>query len=141
MNNIIEIYTDGSAIGNGTEKSKCGWACELIWNDYTMVKSGHALGLTNNQAEMTAVLMALRSVNRKEHPTYVYSDSLYVVKTLNGEYQIGANEDLWEQLFDEKQKFKDIHFVWIKGHSGNPHNEKVDALAFKEAQNADTVPE
>lgn len=130
---IIRVYTDGSSIRNGRPDSGCGWACKLIYGGHYKLKSGPDIGKTNNQMEMIAVLNAMRSITNKSIPVILYSDSKYVVETLKGNYSINANEGLWMQLLDEKTKFDDIKFVWVKGHSGNPNNEEVDQLAFHEA--------
>lgn len=59
-----------------------------------MVRSGSATGKTNNQMEMTAVLEAMRAIPDKSCPTEIYSDSQYVVRTLNWEYSVHKNEKL-----------------------------------------------
>jgi ribonuclease HI len=133
VSNIIEVYTDGSSVRNGQSDSGCGWACKLIYGEHHKFKSGSDLGKTNNQMEMIAVLMAMQSIKDKSIPVVLYSDSKYVIETLKGNYSIRANEKLWMQLLDEKAKFDDIKFIWVKGHNGNPSNEEVDSLAFSEA--------
>lgn len=137
MGEKIIIYTDGAVIGNGKENSKCGWAVKLMYGDAVLFKSGSAIGFTNNQAEMTAVLNALQSVTDYTIPVELYSDSQYVIKTLNGEFRVGMNVELWEKIFKEVNKFSKIEFKWVKGHSVNKHNNEVDELALKEANHAD----
>lgn len=132
----ITVYTDGSTIGNGKEDSACGWACKLMWNDNVLVKSGSDIGRTNNQMEMQAVLEAMRSITKKSIPVEVYSDSKYVVETLNGKYRMHRNHGLWQSLLIEKAKFKDIKFIWVKGHDKDKHNNEVDKLAVSESQKA-----
>lgn len=132
----IIVYTDGSAIDNGSKNSRCGWAIKLIYKGSSLLKSGHAVGRTNNQMEMTAVYNAMKSIKDKDMPVTIYCDSQYVVKTVNREFSVGANEAAWKLIFDEAEKFKDLSVVWVKAHSDNQHNVEVDALAFKEAQNA-----
>lgn len=134
---IIEVYTDGSSLRNGQNDSGCGWACKLIYGNNYKFKSRSDVGKTNNQMEMIAVLNAMMSITNKSIPVVLYSDSKYVVETLKGNYSINANEELWMKLYDEKAKFDDIKFVWVKGHSGNPNNEEVDSLAFNEAMKVD----
>ena len=136
MNDKIIIYTDGAVIDNGSEKSRCGWAIKIMYKGYKKVKSGNANGYTNNQMEMMAVFKAMQSVTDKTVPVEIYSDSQYVVKTMNGEFQVGANEAMWRQLFSERDKFTDIKFIWVKGHADNQHNIEVDELSFKEACHA-----
>ncbi len=133
MDKII-VYTDGSALNNGSSGSGCGWACKLIYRGYEKMKSGSDKGKTNNQMEMTAVLEAMRSITDRSIPVEVYSDSKYVVETLNGNFSIKKNVDLWDLLMQEKEKFRDIKFLWVKGHDKNSHNNDVDRRAVKEAR-------
>lgn len=55
MDNKITVYTDGSALNNGSSDSGCGWACKLIYRGREKMKSGGDKGKTNNVMEMTAV--------------------------------------------------------------------------------------
>lgn len=135
MEKII-VYTDGSALNNGSPDSGCGWACKLIYKGREKVKSGGDKGKTNNVMEMTAVLQAMRAITNKSIPVEVFSDSKYVVETLNGNYQIWKNAELWQELMTEKDKFLDIKFVWVKGHDKNKHNNDVDRVANMEAKKA-----
>ncbi len=133
MEKII-VYTDGSALNNGSPDSGCGWACKLIYKGREKVKSGGDKGKTNNVMEMTAVLQAMRAITNKSILAEVFSDSKYVVETLNGNYQIRKNAELWQELMTEKNKFADIRFVWVKGHDKNKHNNDVDRVANMEAK-------
>lgn len=135
MDKII-VYTDGSTLNNGSPDSGCGWACKLIYRGHEKMKSGGDKGKTNNQMEMAAVLEAMRSITGKSIPVEVYSDSRYVVETLNGNYKIKKNAELWDLLMKEKEKFKDIKFLWVKGHDKNRHNNDVDRKAVEESKKA-----
>lgn len=130
----ITVYTDGSALNNGSSDSGCGWACKMIYRGRELMKSGGDKGKTNNQMEMTAVLEAMRSITDKSIPVEVFSDSKYVVETLKGNYQIKKNIDLWNAILAEKAKFTDIKFIWVKGHDKNQHNIEVDKRAVEEAK-------
>lgn len=130
----ITVYTDGSALNNGSPDSGCGWACKLIYKGHEKMKSGSDKGKTNNVMEMTAVLQAMKSITDKSIPVEVFSDSKYVVETLNGYYKIKKNVDLWHELLAEKEKFVEIKFVWVKGHDKNQHNNEVDRRAVEEAR-------
>lgn len=130
----ITVYTDGSALNNGSPNSGCGWACKLIYGSRELMKSGGDKGKTNNVMEMTAVLQAMRAITDKSIPIEVFSDSKYVVETLNGNFKIKENVELWQELMAEKEKFADIKFVWIKGHNISKHNNDVDKIAKKEAE-------
>ena len=130
----ITVYTDGSAINNGSPNSGCGWACKLFYKGREKIKTGGGKGKTNNVMEMTAVLEAMRAITKKHITVELFSDSKYVVETLNGNYKIKKNVELWEELFTEKKKFAEIKFVWVKGHYKNVHNKEVDRLAVEEAR-------
>lgn len=136
MSDRIIVYTDGSVIDNGSKNSKCGWAIKLMYKGHGKVKSGNCRGYTNNQAEMYAVFKAMQSITDKTIPVTIYSDSQYVVKTFNKQFSVGANENMWNQLFAEAEKFTDITFEWVKGHADDEHNVEVDELSFQEANNA-----
>lgn len=131
----ITVYTDGSALNNGSSDGGCGWACKLIYKGREITHSSGERGKTNNQMEMKAVLEAMRHITDKSIPTDVYSDSKYVVETLNGNFKIKKNVELWSELLAEKGKFRDIRFIWVKGHEKNRNNNEVDRLAVMEAKN------
>ena len=57
-----------------------------------------------------------------------------MVETLNGNYQIKKNVELWRELMEEKGRFADIQFIWVKGHDKNVHNNNVDRRAVEEAK-------
>lgn len=98
------------------------------------MKSGGDKGKTNNVMEMTAVLQAMKSITDKSIPVEVFSDSKYVVETLNGNFRIKKNVELWHEVMAEKEKFADIQFIWVKGHDKNQHNIDVDKRAVMEAR-------
>ena len=135
MEKII-VYTDGSSLGNGRYDAGCGWACKLIYKGQELIKSGGDVGKTNNQMEMTAVLQAMRSITCKSIPVELYSDSSYVVDILNGKCQAKKNQELWKKIFEEKKRFRNISFIWIKGHGNDQHNIDVDKIATEESWKA-----
>jgi len=93
--------------------------------------------------ELLAVLQALRTLSVSDGPIEVVSDSQYVVKCFseawwegwlrrgwkNSQRQPVANRDLWEPLIALVRERGDITFRWVRGHTGEPMNERVDALA------------
>jgi ribonuclease HI len=96
--------------------------------------------------EVMAVIAALRE--NEESPLEIVSDSSYVVKCFNDKWHVGwlrrgwknsqgqpvANRDLWEELFAlVLTADRDVHFSWVKGHSGDAMNEFVDVLATEAA--------
>lgn len=136
MNDIITIYTDGSCLNNGAENAKCGWAYKAIYRGHDVTGSGGMIGGTNNQMEILAATMALRRINRPEIPVVVYSDSRYVVNTINKHWKTEKNVELWKELKQEIARFPDISFQWVKGHNNCPENEEVDRLAVAAAKGA-----
>ncbi len=110
-----------------------------MYKGHECMKSGGDIGKTNNQMEMMAVLQAMRSITDKSIPVEVYSDSSYVVETLNGRYEIKKNLDLWRLLRRERGRFASIRFIWVKGHDKNKHNIDVDRLAVEAAKKAREV--
>lgn len=90
----------------------------------------------DNCMEMQAVLEAMKSITDKTIPVEVYSDSNYVVETMNGHFAMKKNRDLWRKLMRERQKFTSIRFIWVKGHDKNQHNNDVDRQAVAESRKA-----
>lgn len=135
MNDIITVYTDGSCLNNGAENAKCGWAYKLIYKGNAVTGSGGVVGGTNNQMEIMAVTMALRRISNPELPVVIYSDSQYVVNTINHNWKTEKNVEFWAELKQEISRFQNISLRWVKGHNGNPNNEEVDRLAVAAAKN------
>jgi len=133
------VYTDGGCDinpgGNG------GYGVVIIdpMGEITELNGGFKC-TTNNRMEMMAVLVACRNLPESAKAA-LYSDSQYVIKTLNGEWQKKTNVDLWHEI-DKACRGKDIAFQWIRGHSNNPFNERCDELArdgyMNKAEESDT---
>jgi ribonuclease HI len=90
---------------------------------------------TNNKMELQAVIEGLRFIKPKEE-CKIYSDSLYVINCAMGKWKRKANQDLWEE-YEKVSLNKKVDFEWVKGHSGNEYNEKVDKMALFEARSID----
>lgn len=129
------VYTDGSSKGNGASNSKCGWAYKIMRSDETVIEknSGGDKGKTNNRMEMFAVLKALQAISDKSAYIELYSDSNNIVESMKGNYHKNTNLDLWKELEQEKNKFSNIRFIWVKAHEKNQHNNEVDKMAQAEA--------
>jgi len=137
MNNILIIYTDGACRGN---PGMGGWGAVLKYEDNIKEINGFSKDTTNNIMELTAVIEALKQLNRSCN-IIITTDSNYVKNgitkwihnwKLNGWKTANKkpvkNKDLWMQL-DELSKQHQIKWKWIKGHSGHPENERADTLA------------
>jgi ribonuclease HI len=133
----IEIYTDGACRGN---PGPGGWAATLSLGEHFRELSGAEAATTNNRMELTAVIEALSALKR-ESRVRVFTDSEYVRRGITewlkawkardwrtADKKPVKNRDLWERL-DAVAARHDVEWRWVKGHSGVPGNERVDALA------------
>jgi len=133
----VEIYADGACRGN---PGPGGWAATLEYGEHLRELSGAEAQTTNNRMELTAVIRALEALKRGVSAR-VHTDSEYVVRGINewlpnwkargwrtADRKPVKNQDLWEQL-DAAAARHNIEWKWVKGHSGVPGNERVDALA------------
>ena len=139
---MTKIYTDGSCIGN---PGKGGWAAIIIDNKKQKIISGSEPYTTNNRMELIAVIKALKNVKKRE--INLITDSQYVKNGIevwifkwkkNGwmtaEKKPVKNKDLWLML-EKLSKDKKIKWEWVKGHSSDKLNNKVDEIARNEANN------
>lgn len=138
------VFTDGACSGN---PGPGGWGWSIVGGTSA---NGAERKSTNQRMELWAVLDALTTIVPLEDGTIeVVSDSTYVVNCFNNRWWPGweakgwknsqkqpvANQDLWKPLVAlYKRNRERISFRWVKGHSGNPMNDKVDALAVAAAQ-------
>ena len=134
---LVEIHTDGACSGN---PGPGGWGAVMRWQGRTRELSGFEARTTNNRMELLAAISALEALKRPMHVRLV-TDSNYlrhgVTEWLprwkaNGwrtaEKQPVKNRDLWQRL-DEALARHRIEWRWIKGHSGDPDNDRADQLA------------
>ena len=142
MEEIIQIYTDGSCLGN---PGPGGWGAILLYKKVKKVLQGNAPETTNNRMELMAAIKGLEAVKRPL-PIHVFTDSSYVkdgiTKWLKGWVNNGwktankkpvKNQDLWEQLAALEAKH-DVVWNWVKAHNGDEYNEEVDDLARNAAE-------
>jgi ribonuclease HI len=142
----IEIYTDGACKGN---PGPGGWGVLLKSAGVQKELFGGELGTTNNRMEMMAVIEALSALKRPCRVT-LHVDSQYVLKGMT-EWLAGwkargwktaakqpvKNVDLWQRL-DELVNTAGhrIDWRWVKGHDGDPGNERADLLANRGVEQA-----
>ena len=140
------IHTDGSCLRNPGGAG--GWAAviETVATGEVREYSGGDPETTNNRMELTAALMAVTSVPEGARIA-LYTDSQYLKnaftkfwlpawKKRGWKKADGApvlNQDLWMQL-DAAFAARRVRFHWVKGHAGNPRNERCDELARSEAE-------
>ena len=133
----IQIYTDGACRGN---PGPGGWAALLLAGEHEREISGAEAATTNNRMELTAVIRALEALKRPVEGA-IYTDSQYVRQGVlewmpnwkargwkTADRKPVKNQDLWQAL-DALVAQHRLEWHWVKGHSGNVGNERVDALA------------
>jgi ribonuclease HI len=133
----VAIWTDGACSGN---PGPGGWGAILKFGDATKELAGGERDTTNNRMELMAAISALDSLTR---PCEIdlYTDSSYVrggiTQWLKGWKKNGwktadkkpvKNVELWQRLH-ESAKRHTIVWHWVKGHAGDPMNERADELA------------
>ena len=146
MNTII-IYTDGAYSGN---PGPGGYGTVLKSNQHRKELSGGFKLTTNNRMEMLACIIGLESLKNENSSVKMYSDSKYVVDSINkgwakkwrangwkrNKKEMAKNPDLWARMLDLLEK-QNVEFIWVKGHAGNPENERCDELAVDASQDFD----
>jgi ribonuclease HI len=137
----VIISTDGALCSGKRQKKKerrpGGWA--LVVHDSDEQREGYDLATTNNRMELTAVIEALRCTEPGAS-VIIRTDSQYVHNVRNEGAVVKQNSDLWKEFETEAQKRR-VKIVWIKGHAGDPHNERADKLAGQQAEEARLISE
>ena len=132
----IQIYTDGSSLGN---PGPGGWCALLRYKNHEKILSGGEEYTTNNRMELLAVIEALKAL-KEPCEIDLFSDSTYVLKGINEwldnwikkDFKNVKNSDLWREFVKISKNHK-ININWVKGHSGHEENEICDKIARKEA--------
>ena len=144
--NAVQIYSDGACKGN---PGPGGWGAWLKSTDSQKELFGGELGTTNNRMELTAVIEGLSALKRPCKVT-LYVDSQYVLKGMTewiagwkskgwktASKQPVKNVDLWQRLDAlVSGAGHEIEWVWVRGHNGDPGNERADMLANRGVEQA-----
>jgi len=141
MSNKVNIYTDGSAIGN---PGPGGYGVIMEWVNKKYIKefSGGYQMTTNNRMELLAVILALESLKIEPMEVMVFSDSKYVIESVEKKWVFNwqkkqfkgkKNHDLWQRYLLIHCKHR-VRFQWVKGHNKHPQNERCDSLAVNAAK-------
>lgn len=138
----VTIFTDGACKGN---PGPGGWGALLRMGPHEKELSGGESDTTNNRMEMTAAIRGLCALT-EPCKVELYSDSKYVLdgitKWVEGWKRRGwvtasrkpvRNADLWHELIAAAARHE-VEWHWVKGHAGQPENERVDKLASDEAE-------
>ena len=134
---LVEIFTDGACRGN---PGPGGWAALLRKGSTEREISGGEPETTNNRMELIAAIRALQALN-KPCRVQLFTDSAYVRDgitrwihkwRLNGwrtsDKTPVKNAEQWQELVQAAELHR-VEWHWVKGHSGHPENDRVDALA------------
>jgi ribonuclease HI len=137
MDSSVAVWTDGGCKPN---PGPGGWAAILVYNGHIRELSGAERRTTNNRMELTAAMMALESLKRPCR-VVLHSDSQYVCNGVtrwhkgwvrrnwrNSAGEPVANMELWQRLLAAAAPHK-VDWRWVRGHAGDPMNERADALA------------
>ena len=141
----IQIYTDGSSRGN---PGPGGYGAILMFGNHRKeLSQGYRL-TTNNRMELLAVIAGLETIKKNDLPVIVYSDSQYVVNSIEKGWLKNwiktnfaggkKNKDLWTKYY-ELSKPMSVKMVWVKGHANNPYNNRCDELATSAADGKDKL--
>lgn len=136
----VVVYTDGGARGN---PGPGGYGAILTFGKHRKELKGAFDHTTNNRMELMAVISALESLS-ESCQVLLYSDSKYVIDALTKNWLKGwkrkgwiksdkkpvLNQDLWRRL-DAAESRHEMTWKWVKGHAGNPLNERCDELVHE----------
>ncbi|PCJ28560.1 MAG: ribonuclease HI [Flavobacteriales bacterium] len=140
----ITIYTDGSAKGN---PGNGGYGVVMMSGKHRKELSEGFRLTTNNRMELLSVIVALESIKNALSDVEVFSDSKYVVDSVEKGWVFGwqkkgfkgkKNIDLWKRFLLIYPKHN-VKFHWVKGHAGNLFNERCDQLAVEAAETLDLL--
>lgn len=132
----VIIYTDGAASGN---PGPGGFGVVLKSGIHRKELAQGFRKTTNNRMELLAVIVGLETLKKPGLEVLIYSDSRYVVDAVEKgwvfnwekkDFKDKKNPDLWKRFLVVYRKHK-VRFVWIKGHSAIPENERCDQLAVQ----------
>lgn len=144
----ITIYTDGACLGN---PGPGGYGVVLLYDGNRRELSEGFRLTTNNRMELLAAIEGLAALKERCEVT-LFSDSQYVVASMdqgwakrwringwrrNKKKEKALNVDMWEALLDLDSKHE-VGYEWVKGHAGDPENERCDLLATTAASVAAT---
>jgi ribonuclease HI len=146
----VTIYTDGGSSGN---PGPGGYGIVQVYNGQVKEITGGFKLTTNNRMELMGVIVALRQLEFRDKPVTVYTDSSYVVngimkgwakswrknKWIKSDKKPAINPDLWDELLNLTEEL-DVTFIHVRGHAGNPYNERCDELAVNSSK-LDNLPD
>lgn len=126
---IVSIYADASCLRNGSSDPSAGCGAVIVDRNRMELKLlAKYLGpVTNQQAEIVACAKALEEL-RRPCRVEIFSDSRYVIDTMNGKNRMKTNRPFWGRLVEQSYGHH-ITWRWVKGHDGLLFQEAADRLA------------
>ncbi len=124
----IVVYTDGACSGN-PGPSGLGVVMRIDGEEREL--SEYLGEGTNNIAELTAILRALNAINDTHRPVALYTDSQYAIGVLTKTWKAKANQALILQIKEVLARFSHCTLHYVRGHNGDPLNERADELAVQ----------
>jgi ribonuclease HI len=144
MNETVVVYTDGACKGN---PGPGGWGAWIRWGEHEREMFGGEALTTNNRMELTAVIEALAALKRGCRVA-IYTDSEYVRNGITSwihnwksrgwrtaDKKPVKNIELWQRL-DALAAQHEVQWHWVRGHNGDPGNERADQLANRGVDSA-----
>lgn len=134
----VTVYTDGASRGN---PGPGGYGVVLMAGTHRKEISEGYRRTTNNRMELMSVIVALETLKGQGHHVTIYSDSKYVVEAVEKKWVFEwqkkgfkgkKNQDLWMRFLRVYPKHH-VRFKWVRGHNGDPLNERCDELAVAAA--------
>ena len=142
IRNTYEIHIDGSCIGN---PGPGGYGIYAVCNGEAIQRQGGEPDTTNNRMELMAAIIALKTLDQPSDVRIV-TDSQYVQKGMtawiynwkrngwrNAKRKPVENVDLWTRLEAAARRHR-VEWIWVRGHDGNPGNERAHQLAEEAAR-------
>lgn len=126
--NAICIYTDGACSGN---PGPAGIGVVMRYKEKQKEISRYIGKATNNIAELEAIKTALLAVKNRKLPVLIYTDSSYALGLLTKGWKAKQNVALVAEIRKLAGSFKMLEFIKVKGHAGDPDNERADRLAVQ----------
>ena len=140
----IKVYTDGACKGN---PGPGGWGAYIILDSKEIELFDGKPNTTNNQMEMQAAIEALKYLRKTNQAIDLYTDSNYLRQGITewifnwkknnwrtASKKPVANKDLWIEISDLSSVMA-VNWHWVKGHDGDPGNERADYLANRGVDN------
>ena len=123
----VAIFCDGSSLGNGQEASRAAGVALLGYKGFWRAVGEYLGKATNQQAEIAAAAVGLESLTQPCQVS-LFTDSKYVVETMNGRFRRKTNLTWWERL-DRAASAHKVHWEWTRGHAGHLLQEAADDAA------------